>query len=232
MGLLASPAGAVPLAVGDFWKATLEEGFEGVLPGPEVGVQAGSNGVYLPGVGSPYSFATGVTLFGANTYVFPNDVFVHELGVANPTPNDWGANGTVASAADVAFGSGYLGVFESATGTATIELVFGGPVNRVGAYVAGDAGSTIEIRVYGAGDVLLETLSMAAPSVADWGTASSFLGIQRPEGITRVVFSGHDFGLDNLYFESLTSVPEPGTLAQLALGLVGLASLRRRRVTS
>jgi hypothetical protein len=98
----------------------------------------------------------------------------------------------------------------------------------VGAYVAGDAGSDITISVYGAGDVLLETLTMAAPSVQDWGTASSFLGIQRAEGIVRVVFSGHDFGLDNLYFESLMAVPEPSTFTQLALGLLALAGMRGR----
>jgi len=226
--LSAAPAAAVPLAVGDFWKATQEEGFEGLVPGPEVGVQAGSTGVYLPGVGAPYTFGTGVTLFGASTYVFPNDAFVHELGVANATPNDWGANGVVASAADVAFGTAYLGVFEASNSMASVEFSFAGTVNRVGAYVAGDAGSDITISVYGAGDVLLETLTMAAPSVQDWGTAPSFLGIQRAEGIVRVVFSGHDFGLDILYFESLMAVPEPSTFTQLALGLLALAGMRGR----
>ncbi|MDH3592681.1 MAG: hypothetical protein OER88_12425, partial [Planctomycetota bacterium] len=145
--LAAWPAAAVPLAVGDFWKATIEEGFEGIVPGAEVGVQPGAEGVYLPGVAGPYTFATGVTLFGANNYVFPNDAFVHELGVGSATPNDWGANGVVTSASDAPFGSGYLGVFESATEMATVEFSFAGPVNRVGAYVAGDAGSDITIRV-------------------------------------------------------------------------------------
>ena len=227
--LVAGSAAAVPLAVGDFWKSTIEEGFEGLVPGGEVGTQPGAVGVYLPGVAGPYTFATGVTLFGANNYVFPNDAFVHELSVGSATPNDWGANGVVASALDVPFGSAYLGVFESASAMATVEFSFAGPVNRVGAYVAGDAGSDITIRVYGVGDVLLETLTLAAPSIADWGTASSFLGIQRAEDILRVEFTGHDFGIDNLYFETLTSVPEPGTLAQFAVGLLGLATLRRRR---
>ena len=227
--VLSAPAGAVPLAVGDFWKATLEEGFEGLVPGGEVGVQAGATGVYLPGLTGPYTFATGVTLFGVSTYVFPNDAFVHELSILGATPNDWGANGTVATSADVPFGSAYLGVFESDTDVASVEFSFPSPVNRVGAYVAGDAGSDVTIEVYGVGDVLLESLTIAAPSVADWGTASAFLGIQRAESITRVVFSGHDFGLDNLYFEALTPVPEPGTLVQLGLGLAALCGLRRPR---
>jgi hypothetical protein len=69
---------------------------------------------------------------------------------------------------------------------------------------------------------------MGTVPVASWG--SNFFGIERAEGIRRVVFSGADFGLDGLTFEqsSPTPVPEPGSATLVGLGL-GALGLKRRR---
>jgi hypothetical protein len=60
-----------------------------------------------------------------------------------------------------------------------------------------------------------------------WGW--NFLGIERSEGIVRVVFRGHDFGIDGLSFEAPIQVPEPRTAPLLALGLAALGAARGLR---
>jgi hypothetical protein len=100
-----------------------------------------------------------------------------------------------------------------------LDLYFATDMHRVGAWVAGMAGTTITIETYDATNTLLETLTINAPSVAAWG--SSFLGLERSEGIRRVVFRGSDFGIDGLTFDA-TPLPEPRLgmliLAALAIG--------------
>lgn len=85
-------------------------------------------------------------------------------------------------------------------------------------HVAGYAASTITIETYDATNALLETLTIAAPNVASWGT--SFLGPARSEGIRRVVFRGRAFGIDGL-----TSDATPLALPEPQIALVLLAAL-------
>jgi hypothetical protein len=222
-----APASALPIGTSGFHSFTIES-FERLAPGPNVGQQPGLAGVFLPGNGAPYRFASGVTLVGPSTDVFPGDPFVHDLRHPGAPPNDWGANGTVATAGDVLMGSAYLAVFQAGTMEASIELTFDAPVARVGAFVTGEAGSQITLDVYGEGDVLLESASVGAVPVDDW--IDNFLGLERDEGIVRIVFRGHDFGIDALLFDTtfITNVPEPATALLVALGLAALAVFRPR----
>jgi hypothetical protein len=222
------PAAAIRISPWGFGPTTLFESFEGLTAGPDVGMQRGFEGVYLPGNGGDFTFATGVTLTGPAIDVFPGDAFVHDFTQGRPPPNRWGATGDVNGGEDVPFGDAYLAVFEAGSREAAIELRFDSPQLRVGAVVTGLAGSTISLDVYGAGDVLLETRTANAVALDRWGW--NFLGIERTEGIVRVVFRGHDFGIDGLSFEGpITQVPEPRTGLLLALGLAALAAARGRR---
>jgi hypothetical protein len=170
---------------------------------------------------SAYTFASGVTLAGPNPGLFANGAFLHNAGAAGAV-NNWGANGSVSNAAQVPdpwglASSTYLGVFDNlGVGSVMLDLYFAADMHRVGAWVAGMAGTNITIETYDATNTLLESLTLAAPSVAAWGT--SFLGLERSEGIRRVVFRGSDFGIDGLTFDA-TPLPEP------RLGLLILAAL-------
>jgi hypothetical protein len=221
--LVAAAAHAAPITPAAFTGAQVVENFEGVVAGPNVATSAYAN-ILLPGSVSAYSFASGVTLAGPNPGLFANGAFLHNAGVAGAS-NNWGANGSVGSAAQVPDpwglpSSTYLGAFDNlAVGSVMLDLYFATDMHRVGAWVAGMAGTTITIETYDATNTLLETLTIAAPSVAAWG--SSFLGLERSEGIRRVAFRGSDFGIDGLTFDA-TPLPEPRVglliLAALAIG--------------
>ncbi|HEX2486082.1 MAG TPA: hypothetical protein VHQ66_12315, partial [Myxococcota bacterium] len=216
--LAAAPAGAMPISPFGFDGSNRIEGFEGLTAGPNVGVQLGLDGVYLPGTTGAYTFASGVTLSGPNVDVFPGDAFVHDFRSGSPPANDWGANGRVDSADDVPVGTAYLAVFQAGTQTSAIEFRFADAQHRVGAFVNGDFGTTITLEVYDVNDVLLESATVASGPVDEWGT--NFVGIERAEEIWRVVFRGHDFGLDQLVFGvPPTPIPEPSTGVLAGFGL-------------
>jgi hypothetical protein len=228
LGLCAVPARAVPIGTASFASFRIES-FEHLTPGPSVGRPTGLSGVFLPGNGTPYRFASGVTLVGPSVDVFPADPFVHDLRAGGAPPNDWGANGTIDDAGDVLMGSAYLAVFQAGTREASIELTFDAPQARVGAFVTGEAGSTITLEVYGAGGVLLESATASAVPIDRW--IDNFLGLERREGIERIVFRGHDLGLDALLFDDTfaASVPEPATLLLFTAGVAALAVRRPLR---
>jgi hypothetical protein len=226
--LVAAPAHGVPITPAAFTAARVVESFEGIGVGPNVATSAFAN-ILLPGSVSAYTFASGVSVTGPNPGLFTNGAFLHDAGGAGAV-NTWGANGTVGTAADVPdpwglVSSTYLGAFDNlAVGSAVLDLYFASDMHRVGAWVAGAAGSTITIETYDATNALLETLTIAAPGVASWGT--SFLGLERSEGIRRVVFRGADFGLDGLTFEA-APLPEP-RIGLLILGGLAVAFWRGR----
>jgi hypothetical protein len=228
--LVAAAAHAAPITPAAFTGARVVENFEGIGAGPNVATSAFAN-ILLPGSVSAYTFASGVTLLGPNPGLFANGAFLHDAGAAGAT-NGWGANGSVGSAAQVPDpwglpSSTYLGVFDNlAVGNVMLDLYFSVDMHRVGAWVAGFAGTTITIETYDATNALLESLTIAAPSVAAWG--SSFLGLERSEGIRRVVFRGSDFGIDGLSFDS-TPVPEPHIALVLLAALGVIAAVLERR---
>ncbi len=226
--LLAAPAHAAPITPAAFTGAQVVENFEGIAVGPNVAASVFAN-IVLPGSVSAYTFTSGVSVTGPNPGLFANGAFLHDAAQAGAV-NTWGANGTVSNGAQVPdpwglVSSTYLGAFDSlAVGSAMIDLYFATDMHRVGAWVAGAAGTTITIETYDATNALLETLTIAAPSVANWGT--SFLGLERSEGIRRVVFRGADFGLDGFTFEA-TPLPEP-RIGLLLLGGLAVAFWRGR----
>jgi hypothetical protein len=222
--LAATPASAISIGPSAFGLGKVVESFEGLTAGPNITLGLGAS-LLQPGTVSAFSFASGVTLTSPvpNPGVFNAGPFVHNFALGNDVTNNWSANGSVASAANVPMGSAYMGAF-AGSGNASITLDFASPQDRVGAYVTGVSGSTVSMRVYDVSGTLLETVSAATVPVANWGT--NFVGIERPDQISRVVFSAPDFGIDGLTFESdPVLVPEASTLASMVLGLAGLCGL-------
>ena len=76
-----------------------------------------------------------------------------------------------------------------------------------------------------------ESFTLTMPSNAGFDTG--FVGFVSSTPITGVTFADQGTALDIVNFQaSATSVPEPGTLALMATGLLGMALLgRRRRMT-
>lgn len=224
--LLASvSARAVPITPAAFGPSALVEGFEGIVLGANVKSSPFSN-ILEPGSVGAFTFASGVTLTAPipSPGTMANGAFVHDFALPMGATNGWGANGSVASAANVPFGTAYLGIFDNlGAGGVSMRLDFAGPMLRAGGYVTGAAGTTIGLDVYGSGGTLLESRTLSTVPVGAWST--NFAGIERAEGIAYVVFRGSDFGLDGLTFEPLT-VPEPATALLVLAGLVTIAGRR------
>jgi hypothetical protein len=222
--LAAAPASATPIGAAAFGAGKIVESFEGLVAGTNINIGYGVS-LLQPGTVSAFSFASGVVLTSPipNPGLFNAGPFVHDFALGTDVTNNWSANGNVSSAANVPMGSAYLGAFV-ASGNASFTLSFATPQDRVGAYVTGVSGTSVTMRAYDASGTLLETVNAVTVPVGSWGT--NFLGIQRPDQISRVVFTAPDFGIDGLTFENdLVHAPEPSTLATFALGLFGIWGL-------
>jgi hypothetical protein len=95
--------------------------------------------------------------------------------------------------------------------------IFGGAVNNAWTYSAYDASGN-----------LVESINTSGLCCS-----AMFFGIANDSGFSRVTLEGFgDWAIfDNLHFveKSGTDVPEPGALALLGLGVLGIAASRRRR---
>lgn len=224
--LAAAPALAIPITPAAFSGFQVVESFEAIPLGPNIRIGMGTS-LLEPGTVSAFTFLSGVVLTSPvpNPGVLNSGAFVHDLARATDVQNNWGATGVVNDPTDVPFGDAYLGAFHpTGTGTASFTLNFATPQDRVGAYVTGVAGSTITMRVYDSSGTLIDTVGSSAVLLAGWAT--NFVGSQMPNRISRVTFTGTDFGIDGLTFEdNPVLVPEPSTLSTTMLGLLGLWGL-------
>lgn len=103
-------------------------------------------------------------------------------------------------------------------------MTFLGLASGVSFYVDPNGDATPVFNAYAADNTLLETITVTANDWHLYSFASS--GIARIEGIQPT--DSWNYGVDDLTF-TLSSVPAPGTLALLGVGLVGLPAWRRRR---
>jgi hypothetical protein len=223
--LLAGPAAATSIGPSAFGSGAIMESFEGLTPGPNITLAYGQS-IMTPGTTSAFAFASGVVLTSPvpNPGLFNDGPFVHDFALATDIQNNWGPGRVLSNASQVPFGSAYLGAFDSSNGTASITLTFPSAMDRVGAYVTGATGTTVQLSVYDGSGTLLESSSINTVALSSWGT--NFLGIENLAGIRSVVFSGSDFGIDGLTFEpDPMTVPEPSTLQALLFGLLGLLGL-------
>jgi hypothetical protein len=218
---------ASPIAPGAFGATVTVESFEGLTPGANLELGLGLS-LLEPGTVSAFDFGSGVRL----TSPIPNPgfanggAFIHDFALGTDVQNNWGGTRVINDAGDVPFGSAYLGAFHPSGGSVSIAFEFDVLQQRVGAYVTGLTGSNVQLSVYDASGTLLESLTLGTVDLALW--PANFLGLEQLGGIRTAVFTGEDFGLDGLSFESgLVLVPEPDTLSALALGLAGLMGIAR-----
>ncbi len=216
---------ALPITPGAFGALATVESFEGHTPGANLELGLGQS-LLEPGTVSVFDFGSGVRLTSPvpNPGFASGGAFLHDFALGSDVQNNWGGGRVVNDAGDVPFGSAYLGAFHPGTGTVSVAFQFDTLQQRVGAYVTGVTGMDVQLAVYGDGATLLETLTLGTVDLNQW--PANFLGLEQLTGIRTVVFSGRDFGIDGLTFESsLLVVPEPDTLSALALGLIGLVGL-------
>ncbi len=212
---------------GAFGASAVTEGFEGIAPGgPNTGPIEGGNN-FVIGTSGPYTFASGVIFTAPVQITNPSwwhgEPFISDFSISGNVSNWWGSNGYVTAAP---FGNAWMGAFDlNESVPRSLEFTFSQKIDRVGAYVTGWEDKTVTLAVYGDSG-LLESYSFNTVPVSQW--PDNFLGIQA-DGITKVVFSGTDIGVDNLKFEKVAAVSLPSTLSLLAGGFIGIVLLGRRR---
>ena len=104
------------------------------------------------------------------------------------------------------------------------EAIFNGVANNLSIVLSGwNSGDFTDISAYGLGGVLLGTITGSADGLID---LSGFANIARLAIDDRSTGAGFGYGEWTL---DLSAVPEPGTLALLGIGLLGMGMARRRR---
>ena len=122
--------------------------------------------------------------------------------------------------------------FNSHVGSGSIvDLTFGALIGSFSIYASGGSDTPdFLVEAFSSTDVLLDSASLTA-SVNEWALMSvAASGIER----VRLSFSGGTYEccaiFDDLTYDTDATVPEPGTIALLGIGLVGFGLKRRRQV--
>lgn len=143
-------------------------------------------------------------------------------------------------------GHQYLSNVSGVAGYSSDEIDFANPVTAVGGYVqrvgSGNGYATsITLLAYN-GNTLVGGPFTVGNLPSFLSSSPLFYGISNPGGITRMVwepgdgtmtaqggFTGGFIGIGQITVGGLAAVPEPASLASLAVGLAGLAAWRLRR---
>lgn len=170
-----------------------------------------------------YNFGNGMTFSDLNSQI---DLINYSgaYGVVDETFISSGLDGD---------GDGYFGTVVTPT---SFQFSFASGITRFGFYGAessvsdGSLGRNgeLDISFYDLSNNLLGSLAASTSGTFAW---DQFHGFMSDSGsIGRVVFSnvGH-MVLDNVTFQSASSVPEPSTLMLFGIGITGLVFSKRRR---
>ncbi|MFN7920147.1 MAG: PEP-CTERM sorting domain-containing protein [Bryobacteraceae bacterium] len=221
LALLPLAATADVIGPGAFGLGAIVESFENLSAGPNIPASVPFPADLVPGVSSPYTFASGATLVEPvpNT----NDtlaLFVHRSGL-------WGlaGHGNI-NALDIPDGTAFLGLDRS---YGPVTFSFSTDMIRVGAFVDASpaAGDSVTMTFYDAQGMLIGSTQVAAVNHDLWKT--NFIGYEAA-GIRKVSFEGAYLALDMLTFEAAPAVPEPATFGMIGAGVAALGLRARRRV--
>jgi hypothetical protein len=116
-----------------------------------------------------------------------------------------------------------------------ITVDFAIPVSSVGAFFTYVAPLSLTAYDSGLDPVGSETSSFSSNSVSSGHPPNEFVAVSAAAGIARIIIlgdpSGSSFVMDDLTFETVSAVPEPGTLAlaAVALAIGGIGQRRKTR---
>jgi PEP-CTERM motif len=212
-----TPASCELSLTGNGTSSAINIGFDINFGGGNVGqLTISENGVVNIGSGLINVFSTDLTSIAANGTVFDTLAGAGEImysrGIADPEA-DGSGNYNLAEAVN-AFHVTWAGVLDSNGNTRFMQMLL---------YDQGAGNFDLRMR-YGLNDGDTYALTSAA---AGFSLGSNSLNITGPLVTTTDYFYRFRDGR----LQTSSSVPEPGTLALLGLGLFGIASKRRRRVS-
>lgn len=226
------PGLAMASTVGPF--AGTVESFESVVEnnGPNGTGPLELSNNFAIGHGPVTTFASGVQFISPlipDGSIYSGDPFINDFRIDPYATYNYWDTGTIFPA-NVPDGKAWVGTFDPAeTAIRNLKFTLPSPMRMVGAYIDGQTYAGLTMQTYDAANNLLDTQTVASVDVAQWKT--NWIGSQINPGqqlISKVVFSGIDFGVDKLTY---SQVPLPPTTLLLGSGLLGLVLLRRKKPT-